>query len=70
MFVKLKSYKTGVDRFFIVHKVKSVCQDPGLSKNMRIELFYGRITTTSGDQSSYSTQAHRVKILQSRAEGI
>ncbi len=68
MFVKLKSYKTGVDRLFIVHNVKSVCQDPGLSKNMNI-LFYGRITT-SGDQSSYSTQAHRVKIPQSRAEGI
>lgn len=51
VFVKHKGYKTGVDRLFIVQKVKSVCQDPGLSKKIKIELFYGCITT-SGDESS------------------
>lgn len=30
VFVKLEYYKTGVDWLFIVLKVKSVCQDPGL----------------------------------------
>lgn len=40
MSVKLSyMYKAGVDSIFIVHKVKSFCQDPDLKLKIKIELF-------------------------------